>query len=47
MRLGLVHGSSGATFGVDMEKVLEAERLGYESVWTSESYGSDAITPEP
>jgi F420-dependent oxidoreductase-like protein len=45
MRLGLVHGSSGATFAVDMEKVLEAERLGYDSVWTSESYGSDAITP--
>lgn len=45
MRLGLVHGSSGKTFSVDMERVLEAERLGYHSVWTSESYGSDAITP--
>lgn len=45
MRLGLVHGSSGKQFSVDMERVLEAERLGYHSVWTSESYGSDAITP--
>ena len=45
MRLGLVHGSSGAGFAVDMETVLEAERLGFSSVWTSESYGSDAITP--
>ena len=45
MRLGMVHGSVGANFSVDMDLVLEAERLGYHSVWTSESYGSDAITP--
>ena len=25
--------------------MLEAERLGYDSVWTAESYGSDALTP--
>jgi len=25
--------------------VLAAERLGYESVWTAESWGSDALTP--
>jgi F420-dependent oxidoreductase-like protein len=25
--------------------VQEAERLGYDSVWTGEAYGSDAITP--
>jgi F420-dependent oxidoreductase-like protein len=28
-----------------MEKILEAERLGYSSVWTAEAYGSDAVTP--
>ncbi len=25
--------------------VLEAERLGYDSVWSAEAYGSDALTP--
>src|SRR5207244_569454 len=28
----------------EIDRVLEAERLGYDSVWTSESYGSDAVT---
>lgn len=28
-----------------IEVVKEAERLGYDSVWTAESYGSDAISP--
>jgi F420-dependent oxidoreductase-like protein len=28
-----------------LELVHEAERLGYDSVWTAESYGSDALTP--
>ncbi len=27
------------------EAVLEAERLGFDSIWTSEAYGSDAFTP--
>ena len=28
-----------------MDLILEADRLGYHSVWTSEAYGSDCITP--
>lgn len=28
-----------------LDAVLEAERLGFDSVWTSEAYGSDALTP--
>ena len=28
-----------------IETVLEAERLGYDSVWTAEAYGSDAFSP--
>ena len=28
-----------------LDRILEAERLGYDSVWTAEAYGSDAVTP--
>jgi F420-dependent oxidoreductase-like protein len=45
MRLGLMVGYSGAQVAIDMEKVLEAERLGYHSVWTAEAWGSDAVSP--
>lgn len=44
MRLALGQGYSGAVLSGDVETVLEAERLGYDSVWTAESYGSDAVT---
>jgi len=44
MRLGVIHGSGGAELSMDMELVLEAERLGYDSVWTTESYGADAVS---
>ena len=45
MKLGLYLGYSGATLSLPVEKVQLAERLGYDSVWTAEAYGSDAITP--
>jgi F420-dependent oxidoreductase-like protein len=45
MKLGLYLGYSGATMALPVEKILLAERLGYDSVWTAEAYGSDAITP--
>src|SRR5256886_17452022 len=44
MRLALGRGYSGAPLTRDVDRVLEAERLGYDSVWTAESYGSDAGT---
>jgi F420-dependent oxidoreductase-like protein len=34
----------GLTAPQQLELVLEAERLGYDSVWTAEAYGSDAAT---
>jgi F420-dependent oxidoreductase-like protein len=45
MRLGMLLKYDGAAGGPDMERVLEAERLGFDSVWTGESWGLDTITP--
>jgi F420-dependent oxidoreductase-like protein len=45
MKLGLSIGYSGARLEVPVARVQLAERLGYDSVWTAEAYGSDAITP--
>lgn len=45
MRLGLFQGYSGAKFSIDMDAVFAAEKLGFDSVWSSEAYGSDAVTP--
>jgi F420-dependent oxidoreductase-like protein len=44
MRLGVVAGYSPAALQLRLEEILEAERLGYHSVWTSEAYGSDAVS---
>ena len=45
MKLGLIVGYSGAKMMLDMELIKEAEALGFDSVWTAEAYGSDAVTP--
>jgi F420-dependent oxidoreductase-like protein len=45
MQLGMMVGYSGGQMSIDTESVLEAERLGFDSVWTAEAYGSDAATP--
>ena len=45
MKLGLMVGYSGAQMGLDVARVQEAERLGYDSVWTAEAWGSDAVSP--
>ena len=45
MKLGLVAGYSPAKMSVPMDVILEAEKLGFDSVWTSEAWGSDAVTP--
>ncbi len=45
MKLGLSIGYSGAHLDPPVARVQLAERLGYDSVWTAEAYGSDALTP--
>jgi F420-dependent oxidoreductase-like protein len=45
MRLALNLNYSGAAMSLDTARILEAERLGYDSVWTAEAYGSDAVVP--
>ena len=45
LQLGLVLGYSGRDFTIDIDLIQEAEALGYRSIWTSEAYGSDAVTP--
>ena len=46
LKLGLQLGYWGAGPPADApELVAEAERLGFDSVWTAEAYGSDALTP--
>ena len=44
MKLGVLLGYSGKRVSIDMAPILEAERLGFDSVWTAEAYGSDAVS---
>ncbi|MGW5155059.1 LLM class F420-dependent oxidoreductase [Nonomuraea wenchangensis] len=45
MKLGLQLGYWQRNADDATASVLAAERLGYDSVWTAEAYGSDAFTP--
>ena len=45
MKLGLTVRPSQATGRMDMDLVLEAERLGFDAAWCGESYGTDSVTP--
>ncbi len=44
LALGLGYWSSGPPAG-SVEQIAAAERLGFDSMWTAEAYGSDALTP--
>ena len=46
MKLGMTWGYWGQRPPPDIAGVSqEAERLGFDSVWTAEAWGSDAFTP--
>jgi len=35
---------SSSIAGIDIEAIRRAESLGFDSVWTAEAYGNDAVT---
>jgi F420-dependent oxidoreductase-like protein len=45
MKLGLSIGYSKAHLDIPVKLIQRAEELGYDSVWSAEAYGSDAVTP--
>ena len=44
MKVGLMLGFSGKKVNVPLDMVNRADELGFDSLWTSEAYGSDAVT---
>jgi F420-dependent oxidoreductase-like protein len=45
MQLGITVDMSGPHPKLDMDRVLEAERLGFTQAWTGEAYSTDAVSP--
>ncbi len=45
MKLGILNGIGGKVISIDIARIKAAESMGYDSVWTAEAYGSDAVTP--
>jgi len=45
MKAGIFIGYSGAQMDLPIRRIQRAEELGFDSIWTAESYGSDALTP--
>jgi F420-dependent oxidoreductase-like protein len=45
MKLGLAIEYAGRGVDIPIERIQRCEAQGYDSVWTAEAYGSDAITP--
>ena len=44
MKLGFLLGYSGKQIHIPIELIKQAESMGYDSVWTAEAYGNDAVT---
>ena len=45
MKLGIAIDYGNRQINLPLEYIQKAEELGYDSVWSAEAYGSDAITP--
>lgn len=44
MKLGILLGYSGKHIDIPIDLIRQAESMGYDSVWTAEAYGNDAVT---
>ncbi|NQX87776.1 MAG: LLM class F420-dependent oxidoreductase [Halioglobus sp.] len=44
MKLGFLLGYSGKTVDIPIDLIQQAESMGFDSVWTAEAYGNDAVT---
>lgn len=44
MKLGIGLGYSPRKLKIPMEDILFAEKMGFDSVWAAESYGSDSVS---
>ncbi len=44
MKLGLMAAAFGKRLKINMDLVHHAEKLGFDSAWTAEAYGNDAVT---
>ena len=44
MKLGFLLGYSGKQIHIPLDLIKTAESMGYDSVWTAEAYGNDAVT---
>lgn len=44
MKLGFLLGYSGKHIQIPIDLIKQAESMGFDSVWTAEAYGNDAVT---
>ncbi len=45
MKLGIGAMGFGPKAQIDLDRIRRAEELGFDSAWTAEAYGNDAVTP--
>lgn len=44
MKLGMLLGYSGKNIHIPLDLIRQAESMGFDSVWTAEAYGNDAVS---